>query len=226
MLQTQSAKLKKSNENIIKLFGTIVEYRNLEENNHLKRIRAYTEVIAGYVRTDYPEYELTGQKVEVILATSAIHDIGKIMIPEKILCKPSKLTDEEFELVKAHSIYGYDMLAGLTDSWEDDYIKTGQEITRWHHEKYDGKGYPDGLAGDDIPISAQMVGLADCFESLTTDSVYREAFSPEVAYEMIRKGNCGVFSPKLLLVFAKAREELERLCYELRDQIDEVEEEA
>jgi len=224
MLQAQSAKLKKTNENMVKLFGTIIEYRNLEESNHIERVRAYTEVLANHVKDDYPEYELTTQKVEVIVATSALHDVGKIMIPESILCKPGKLNDEEFEMIKAHSIYGYDLLDKLIDTWEDDYINTGREIARWHHEKYDGKGYPDGLVGDAIPISAQLVSLADCFESLTNDSVYREAYSAEEAYDMIRKGNCGVFSPKLLLVFSKAKDELERLSFELRDRTEEDEE--
>ena len=217
MLQAQAARLQETNNRITRLFGTIVEYRNLEVGNHVARVEAYCRILAMYVKEEYPEYGLTKQQVEAIATTSALHDIGKLMIPDSILMKPGKLTNEEFEVIKSHSIYGFDVLESVGDVWGEEYTRIAREITRWHHEKYDGKGYPDGLVGEDIPISAQIVSLADCYDSLTTDSVFREAYSLEEAYHMIRKGNCGVFSPKLLRVFEKAKEEFEKVATELKD---------
>ena len=223
MLQAQATKLKETNDRITKLFGTMVEYRNLEGGNHVSRVQAYSRILAEQVRTDYPEYGLTPRLVDIITTTSALHDVGKIMIPDHILLKPGKLTDEEYEVMKSHSIAGYDVMEIAGGAWDEEYLKVSREMTRWHHEKYDGKGYPDHLVGDDIPISAQIVSLADCYDSLTTDSVYREAFSLEEAYYMIRKGNCGVFSPKLLMVFAKVKEAMEQVAVELQDKVEEIE---
>ena len=223
MLQAQATKLKETNDRITKLFGTMVEYRNLEGGNHVSRVQAYSRILAEQVRADYPEYGLTPRLVDIITTTSALHDVGKIMIPDHILLKPGKLTDEEYEVMKSHSIAGYDVMEIAGGAWDEEYLKVSREMTRWHHEKYDGKGYPDHLVGDDIPISAQIVSLADCYDSLTTDSVYREAFSLEEAYYMIRKGNCGVFSPKLLMVFAKVKEAMEQVAVELQDKVEEIE---
>lgn len=220
MLQLQSNKLKESNENIIRILGTIVEYRNLEGGNHIARIEKYTEILGTQLIQDYPEYELTPEKLHVIVSASALHDVGKILIPDSILLKPGKLTNDEFEYMKSHSVRGYDIIDQVATSWSDEYIKYGKEITRWHHEKYDGKGYPDGLQGERIPISAQLVSLADCYDALTNDSVYRQAFSCEDAYMMIKNGECGVFSPKLLSVLTKVRDQLETFAHKLRDEYE------
>lgn len=224
MLQSQSTKLKETNDKIMRLFGTVVEYRNLEAGNHIIRIREYTKVLAQYIANDYPEYGLTPQIIDIMGTVSMLHDLGKIMISDSILLKPGKLANEEFEIMKSHSIHGYDIVGSAVDAWDEEYLRLGKEITRWHHEKYDGNGYPDKLVGEDIPISAQIVSLADCYESLTTDSAYREAYSLDEAYHMIRKGDCGVFSPKLLIAFAQAQEEFERIAKELKDSLadDEI----
>ncbi len=220
MLQIQSNKLKESNENIIRVLGTIVEYRNLEGGNHIARIEKYTEILGNQLMQDYPEYELTPEKVHVIVSASALHDVGKILIPDSILLKPGKLTNDEFEYMKSHSVRGYDIIDQIATSWGDEYIKYSKEITRWHHEKYDGKGYPDGLRGERIPISAQLVSLADCYDALTNDSVYRKAYSCEDAYMMIKNGECGVFSPKLLSVLTKVRDQFEDVAKKLRDEYE------
>lgn len=209
LLQQQAAKLKKSNEKIIDVLGTVVETRNLEDGTHIKRVKEFTRILATYMMKDYPEYELTEEKIAVIVSASALHDVGKITISDSILLKPGKLTEEEYEYVKSHSIRGCDIINSITDVWDEEYVRYSCEITRYHHERYDGAGYPDGLKGDEIPISAQLVSVADCFDSLISESVYKSAIPFEEAYSMILQGECGVFSFKLLECFRKAKKELQ-----------------
>ena len=168
---------------------------------------------------------MTAEKIKIIASASALHDVGKVMIPDAILLKPGKLTEDEYEYVKSHSIRGYDIINSITDVWDDTYVQYSREITRWHHEKYDGSGYPDGLKGDEIPISAQIVSIADCYESLISESVYKAAIPCDVAYNMIQEGECGVFSYKLLECFRKARPELEAYARKNVDEVDEMEDE-
>ncbi len=224
MLQQQAAQLKKSNEKIIDVLGTVVEYRNTEERAHVKRVKKFTQILATYMMNDYPEYELTEEKINIIASASALHDIGKVMIPDSILLKPGKLTEEEYEYVKSHSIRGYDIVNSITGVWDEEYAKYSREITRHHHEKYDGSGYPDGLVGDDIPISAQIVSIADCYESLISESVYKGAIPYDEAYNMILQGDCGMFSVKLLECFRKARKEMEEYAESHKGKSKEVKE--
>ncbi len=209
LLQQQAEQLKKSNERMIDVLGTVVEYRNLEEYTHLTMVKGFTEILARHMMQDYPEYELTEEKIKVIASASVLHDVGKVMISDAILLKPGKLTDEEFEYMKSHSLRGYDIIQSIKDLWEEDYVKCSLEITRSHHEKYDGGGYPDGLKGDEIPISAQLVSVADCYTALISESVYKDAIPMDEAFNMILQGECGVFSYKLLECFRKSKEELE-----------------
>lgn len=211
LLQQQAEQLKKSNERMIDVLGTVVEYRNMEERAHLTLVKGFTEILAKHVMQDYPEYGLTEEKIKIIASASVLHDVGKVMIPDAILLKPGKLTEEEFEYMKSHSIRGYDMIKSISDFWEEEYVKCSMEITRSHHEKYDGAGYPDGLKGDEIPISAQIVSMADCYTALISESVYKDAIPPDEAFAMILQGECGVFSYKLLECFRKARAELEAI---------------
>lgn len=209
LLQQQAAQLKRSNEKIIDVLGTVVESRNMEDGAHVKCVKEFTKILAVHMMEDYPEYELTEEKINVIASASVLHDVGKIMIQDAILLKPGKLTEEEFEYVKSHSIKGYDIINSITDVWDEEYARYSREITRYHHEKYDGSGYPDGLKGDDIPISAQLVSIADCFSSLLGESVYKSAIPFEEAYNMILQGECGVFSFKIMECFRKAKKEME-----------------
>ena len=205
ILQEQTKKLKESNRDIIRILGTIVEYRKLENGARNERIASFTKILGVQIMQDCPEYELTPEKIRILSAVSALYDIGKILIPDSILFKPGKLTSDEFEYMKSHTIRGYDIIEQLAGSWDPDYIQFGKEIARWHHEKFDGRGYPDGLVGDNIPISAQIVSLADCYDALINDSAYRKAYPLDTAFNMIQNGECGVFSPKLLTAFSKAR---------------------
>lgn len=209
VLRKANEKLKKRNKDIMDMLGTIVEFRNLESGEHIKRVKEYTRVLAEYFSVKYPEYDLTRDKINNIVEASALHDLGKICIPDRILLKPGKLTDEEFAYMKTHTTRGCELLNSVNIDWDEELIKTCYEIIRHHHEKYDGNGYPDGLKGDEIPISAQLVSLADVYDALINERCYKAAFSKEEAYNMIINGKCGQFSPKLLEAFEHVREQFE-----------------
>lgn len=211
LLVMQAEKLKESNTKIIDILGTVVECRNLESGEHVKRVKSFTKILAEQMMNDYPEYQLTQEKIDVIVSASALHDIGKIGIPDSILLKPARLTKDEYEYMKSHTTRGCEVLDNIEDVWDETYSKVSYEICRHHHERYDGKGYPDSLEGEAIPISAQMVGLADAYDALVSERVYKSAFSEDEAFQMIVSGECGVFSPKLLECFRKTKKQFEEL---------------
>ncbi len=224
ILQEVSEQLKDSNDRIIGILGTIVECRNLEGGSHLLCIKKYTELVANKLREIYPELGLTKEKIKIIVAASALHDVGKIMIPDSILLKPGELSREEFDVIKSHSLHGFEIIDKISQDWQPDYVEVCKEITRSHHEKYDGKGYPDGLVGDDIPLSAQIVAIVDCYDALTNETIYKKAFSFDTAFHMIVQGECGVFNPKLLGAFRMVKEEIEAFGKANRDELEESDE--
>ena len=209
LLKVQQEELAKSKQNIVDILATVTEGRSLESGDHIGRIKGYTGIITRRMMKDYPELGITEPIAEVIISASALHDIGKIAIPDSILNKPGKLTNDEFDFVKSHTIRGGDIVNSISGIWDEDYARICYEICRYHHERYDGRGYPDHLKGDDIPISAQCESIADVYDALVTESVYRAAYSKEEAFNMIMRGESGVFSPKLLESFKKSREEFE-----------------
>lgn len=215
-LRTQAQELRKNNENIIGILGAVVESRDLESGEHIQRVKGYTQLLAKQLMEDCPEYGLTEKDISLIVEASALHDIGKIAIPDNILLKPGKLTLEEYETMKTHTIRGCEVLSKIESAWDDVYSKYSYEICRHHHERYDGKGYPDGLKGDEIPVSAQCVSIADVYDALVNVRCYKEAYTHEKAYSMIMNGECGTFSPKLLAAFAKQKEAFARLEMEMK----------
>ncbi len=212
LLQKQADKLQKSNVRIIEVLGTVVEERNLESGEHIKRVKGFTKILAKQMQEDYPEYGLNDDSVNMIALASVLHDVGKISIPDGILLKEGRLTSNEFEYMKTHTTRGCEILQHITGVWDDDFGKLCYDICRHHHERYNGKGYPDGLSGDEIPISAQLVSIADVYDALVSERVYKPAFSKEEAFHMIMNGECGVFSPKLLDCFQKAKGKFEELA--------------
>lgn len=212
LLQLQAEKLKQSRSNVIDILGTVVEYRNLESGQHIERVKGYTRILAERLMKDFPEYGLTPERVEVIVSASALHDIGKIAIPDAILMKPGRLTESEFEYMKAHTTKGGEILNSIKNVWDEEYGKVSYEICRHHHERYDGRGYPDGMKGELIPLSAQIVSVADVYDALVNERAYKSAFSKETAFQMIMTGECGVFSPKILDCFWNVRKEFEKLA--------------
>lgn len=218
VLRQQTKKLNQVNEILIDSLSNIVEFRNMEPKQHIKRIREYSLCLGESIMKLYPEYELTSEKLVKIGWASSLHDIGKIAIPDSIILKPGKLTSDEFELIKSHTTKGAEIIEHrirLNDRAIFDYA---YDIARHHHEKYDGKGYPDGLKGDEISIAAQIVSLVDVYDALTSKRVYKAAYEPDKAYQMIINGHSGTFSPKLLKAFMEVKAEFEHLQIMYHDE--------
>ena len=194
---------------IIDFLGSIAECRNLESGEHIQRVKKYTELLANELMKEEPMLGLTDEKISIIVAASALHDIGKITIPDSILLKPGKLTEKEFEYMKSHTISGCELLERLHNAWDEEFSKVSMEICRHHHERYDGTGYPDKLVGSEIPLSAQIVSIADVYDELVNERLYKDAISKEEAFHMIVSGQCGTFSPILLQCFRNVKHDLE-----------------
>ena len=198
MVSDQIRARENNTDMLVGVLSHLVEFRNGESGAHVRHIRIITELLLHRLLEISSQYPITAEQQDNIPLASALHDIGKIGIDEKILNKPGRLTPEEFEVVKTHSMLGAEMLHQLEDFNEQPLLQTAYEITRWHHERWDGRGYPDGLKGDEIPISAQLVALADVYDALTSERCYKKAFSHEKAVQMILNGECGAFNPLLL----------------------------
>lgn len=188
----------KNNQMMISILSQIVEFRNGESGLHVKHINIITGLLLERLIQKTKKYDLSWNDCQTIVTASSLHDIGKIGINDKILNKPGKLTQEEYEVIKTHTLIGAGMLREMKIYQDEPLMKVGYEICRWHHERYDGNGYPDGLKGEEIPISAQVVGIADAYDALISERVYKKAFSHETAVAMIKNGECGAFHPLLL----------------------------
>lgn len=215
-LQKYAERLKENNYRIIETMSSIVEFRNLESGEHIKRIKSFTKIMAEYISWFCPEYNLTKEKIEIITSASALHDVGKIAIPDSILLKPARLTAEEFEIMKSHTTKGCEIIDVISELQDEEYYKVSYNICRHHHERYDGKGYPDGLKEEEIPIEAQIVSIADVYDALVTERVYKRAYTKQEAYNMILGGECGTFSPKLLEGIKFVRDEFENLADKMK----------
>lgn len=198
----------KTSRLMVAILSHIVEFRNGESGLHVLHVQNYTEIMLRHLMQITDQYGISGDDAALISNASALHDIGKISIPDEILNKPGRLTKEEFEIMKTHSAVGASMLEELPLYLDEPLVKFAYEICRWHHERYNGGGYPDGLKGDEIPISAQIVSLVDVYDALTSDRVYKKALPHEKAVEMIMSGECGAFNPLLLQCFEEAAEEI------------------
>ncbi|MCI8828355.1 MAG: diguanylate cyclase [Ruminiclostridium sp.] len=199
---------------MIDILSNIVEFRNGESGLHVRHVHTLTEMLLKVLIHKTDRYHLSQTDISIISTASALHDVGKISIDENVLNKPGRLTKEEFEIMKTHSMIGAEMLAGLPIHQDEPLVKAAYEICRWHHERYDGRGYPDGLKGDEIPISAQIVALADVYDALTSERVYKKAFSHEKAVTMILNGECGTFNPLLMECLEECADGIQE---ELRD---------
>lgn len=201
----------RNNRMMIGILSQIVEFRNGESGLHVIHINLITQLLLEQLVKKTGKYQLSWEDRLLIATASALHDIGKIGIDEKILNKPGKLTKEEFEIMKTHTLIGAQMLDNLDMYRNEKLLKLAHEICRWHHERYDGKGYPDGLVGEEIPISAQVVSLADVYDALVSERVYKKAFSHEKALEMIQNGECGTFNPLLLQCMTEVQDKLKTM---------------
>ena len=197
---------KEENNNImIQIMSNILGSRNSESREHILHIKTATEMMLRQLVKVTDAYPLTEADIALITTASSLHDIGKIRIPEEILNKPGRLTDEEFKIMKKHSELGAAIIKDMDFPQDHPLVHTAWEISRWHHERWDGKGYPDGLKGEEIPISAQVVSIVDVYDALTSERCYKKAFDHDTAIQMILDGQCGQFNPILLKCLKELR---------------------
>ncbi|MCH1983039.1 diguanylate cyclase [Ruminococcus sp. OA3] len=217
LVEEQAINLRESKAVLMDALSSVIEHRSIESGQHVLRIRMFTKLLLEDVKDNYSEYGLDDRKIDIISSAAALHDIGKIAIPDAILNKPGRLTAEEFQIMKTHAEKGCEILAGLDRMHDKEYLQYAYSICRYHHERWDGNGYPDGLIGENIPICAQAAGVADAYDALTTNRVYKRAYTPEKACNMILNGECGLFSPKLLECFKNVQEPFAELSREYAD---------
>ncbi len=218
VVQEQADTLRRTNETIVDVLSSIIEYRSVETGYHILRIRYLTKILAEEVMRTCPEYQLTDHLVSIISSASALHDIGKIAVPDSILLKPGPLNDQEWEIMKTHALTGCRILEGLGSTADQEYLRYAHNICHYHHERWGGEGYPEGISGEDIPICAQIVGLTDAFEALTSKRVYKDSYACRQAVNMILNGECGTFSPKLLECFKNVSLQFASITKEYADQ--------
>ena len=210
LITNQVYEKEKNNRMMVGILSQIVEFRNGESGSHVLNINIFTGMLLESLVQHTDKYDLSWSERLLITTASALHDIGKIGIDDKILNKPGRLTDEEFKIMQNHTIIGASILENMGSYQDEELMKVAYQICRWHHERYDGKGYPDGLKGDEIPISAQVVSLADVYDALVSERVYKKAYSHEQAIEMIVNGECGSFNPILLECLLDIQEQIKR----------------
>ena len=206
-IMEKEKKIRDNNEFMIDALSSVVEFRSAETGEHIRRIKYFTRILCKYLMKYFPKYGLTPVQVDEIARAAALHDIGKIGIPDAILLKPGRLTSEEFEIMKTHTTIGCEMLVKFRKNQTDEFYRCCYDICRYHHERWDGNGYPDHLAGDDIPISAQIVAVADVYDALISPRVYKSAYASKEAFDMILNGECGLFSPDIMECFSYAKED-------------------
>lgn len=209
VITEQTKIIRRRNSNMLELFANVVETRHLESGEHVRRVKGYTKILAQEMASKYPKHNLTDHLVDVIAEASVLHDIGKISISDSILLKPGKLTADEYEEMKLHTVRGCELFNNIAGMWDEEYGRICYEICRYHHERYDGRGYPDGLMGESIPISAQIVAVADVYDALVHERCYKEAFAKSEAFSMIMNGECGKFSPEVIDCFRTRIEDIE-----------------
>ena len=215
MLEQQARRIHQSSQFVIDALSTTVEFRNMESGEHIMRVRTLTKIFLEEMREFYP---LTDEQIKTIANVSAMHDIGKIVISDAILLKPGPLTMEEFEIMKTHTIRGCEILDTLNYTQDEESYRYSYDICRHHHERWDGRGYPDGLKGDEISIWAQATSLADVYDALTSERVYKKAYSHEETIRMILNGECGAFNPRLLDMLVRVEGTLQEKIFRYTQQ--------
>lgn len=206
-IREQERKIRENSEFMIDTLSSVVEARSAETGEHTRRIKYFTRIMLKYLMKYYPKYGITQEQIDEISRASALHDIGKIGIPDAILLKPGRLTPEEFEIMKTHTTIGCEILEKSYKDQTSEFYRYSYDICRYHHERWDGKGYPDHLVGDEIPIYTQVVAIADVYDALVSPRVYKSAYANGMAYDMIMNGECGQFAPDVLECFALAKED-------------------
>lgn len=210
VVKEQVERFNRLNLSMIETLAAVIEFRNGESGEHVKRISGLTSILMKEVSDTYPEYYLPESEIAKISRSSTLHDVGKICISDSILSKPGRLTKEEFEIMKQHTTKGCEILRTIPDIMDEGIYKYSYDICRHHHERWDGRGYPDGLSGNEISIWAQVVSVADVYDALTSERCYKKAFTHDTAVQMIINGECGAFNPKILKVFTEIQDKIKK----------------
>lgn len=209
LLEESQKKLDGFYDSLLDAIGTMTEYRVSESDRHVKRIKGFSRILAVAYRNQFPTSGLNEDEINRIVRGSVVHDIGKIAVPDAILLNPAKLMEDEEQILMSHTTKGEEIMRLLKDVQDEEQLRVSCEICRWHHERYDGSGYPDGLEGDEIPISAQIVAIVDVYDELVSERISKKPYDKETAYNMIMKGECGAFAPDLLQCFESSKKLLE-----------------
>lgn len=209
-LLSQAQQIIELNNGLIASLSTAIEFRNGESGEHVRRIHDIT--LFMFTKTQFAKYVTPSEAIHIAMA-SIMHDVGKIAIPDAILNKPGRLTKEEYEIMKTHTVQGAQLLEKIPQLRRNRAYKYARDIAMHHHERWDGRGYPDGLKGNECSLEAQIVGLADVYDALLSKRVYKDALPPEEALRMIRDGECGVFNPELVSEFMAIEKELRPLVF-------------
>ena len=210
LVTSQMLERERQNNLMVSILAHIVEFHNGESGLHVVHIATMVNILLSHLKHRDSSLVLERGEVACITMASALHDIGKIAIPSEIINKPGRLTDEEFAIMKTHSARGAEMLDNLPIFQDEPLVHCAHDICRWHHERWDGRGYPDGLVGDQIPLSAQVVSLADVYDALTSERVYKPAYDHRTAMSMILGGECGQFNPELIACLEECADEVQR----------------
>lgn len=208
LITNQIYEKEKNNRILIEILSQIVEFRNGESGRHVLNVNILTGILLEQLVQITDQYNISWSDRLMITTASSLHDIGKIGIDDKILNKAGKLTPEEVKIVREHTVIGASMLENMEIFKDEEFVKVAHDICRWHHERYDGNGYPDGLKGEEIPISAQIVALADVYDALVSRRIYKRKYTHEEAMQMILDGECGAFNPVLLQCLVEAQEKI------------------
>lgn len=204
-------RLENVSEKMIDVVSNLAEFRNVESKNHTKRVKEYTRIIAKKYQELFPNDGLTDEMLVNIVMAATVHDIGKIAVSDAILLKPTKLTEDEHEVLKSHTTKGEEIVSSFVGMHTDEQIKCMMQVCRSHHEREDGSGFPDGLSGDEIPLAARIVGVADMYDTLVSERIYKKAYDKKTAFNMLMSGECGAFSIKVLKCFSAARNQIEEI---------------
>lgn len=209
IVEEKTSELIRQNNRLVEAMADIVEFRSNESGVHVKRVSGYTQILMEGLIKEFAEYRSLSEDVQSIAFAACLHDLGKIAVPDAVLNKPGKLDEDEFDVMKAHTTYGFDQVKALEDIMDPKLYRYSLDIVRHHHERYDGNGYPDNLSGENIPIWAQAVAVADVYDALTSERCYKKAFSHEKSCGMILAGECGIFNPKVIHIFNTLKDQFD-----------------
>ena len=214
-LEQKIEEIKEHQKHLINILHDIITNRNVESVKHIQYVQGYTRILASQYADLFPRAKLTKDRIEMIVQAAKMHDVGNITVPDSIINRPGRLSRYEMELLKQHTIKGSEIMKVMSEIQEDDYSRICYNVCRYHHEKYDGMGYPEGLKGDQIPIEAQIVGLADMYDALVNVTVNKEAYTSQEAFYKLMRGDCGELSPQMKECLDAARKSLEMFQLEI-----------